>query len=115
MLLRAEEQRHEGRLFNSNDDGYTDEVDNGIADEQIGSVAPIPIHPLGIKPLGNLWLSATTNARGSIGTLQALPDEMLALFLEYLDHQTLRKLGYTCRFLFAFCRSDELWKALFLE
>lgn len=75
----------------------------------------IPLHPLGIKPLGNQFLASGPNARESAGALQALPDEILAIFLEYLDPRSLRLLGYTCKFLYAFCTSDDLWKALFLE
>jgi hypothetical protein len=40
---------------------------------------------------------------------------MLVHLLEYLDERSLRTLGYTCRFLFAICGSDDLWKSLFLE
>lgn len=77
--------------------------------------SPIPSHPLGIKPLGNQYLSSAANARGSIGSLRILPDEVLAQLFEYFGQHSLRKLGYTCRFLFAFCQADDLWKALFLE
>lgn len=39
-----------------------------------------PIHPLGIKPLGNKLLSnETTDAREAIGAFQALPDGMRKL------------------------------------
>jgi hypothetical protein len=75
----------------------------------------IPSHPLGIKPLGNRYLFAGSSARQFIGTFQALPEEILTHLLEYLDQQALRLLGYTCKFLFAHCVSDELWKSLFLE
>ncbi len=77
---------------------------------------PIPRHPLGVKPLGNQFLSrGGLNARASLGTFYGLPDELLMTFLEYLDGRALRRVGYTCKFLFAFCASEELWKALFLE
>jgi hypothetical protein len=85
-------------------------------DEQQTSVeSRIPSHPLGVKPLGNQYLSSAVNARGSIGSFQVLPDEVLAQLFEYFGHRSLRKLGYTCRFLFAFCHADDLWKPLFLE
>ncbi|PVH78856.1 Clavaminate synthase-like protein [Cadophora sp. DSE1049] len=74
----------------------------------------IPPHPLEVKPAGNQY-TATSIARNSIGSFQAFPDEVLALFLEYLDSYMLRLLGATCKFLYAFCRSDDLWKALFIE
>lgn len=93
----------------------TNGTDNGVTDEQLDLDSPIPVHPLGIKPLGNQYLSPTVNARRALGQLQALPDEVLSQLLEYFDQQSVRTLGYTCRFLFAFCHSDEFWKPLFLE
>lgn len=75
----------------------------------------VPPHPLAIKPRGNKYLSAITDARESLGNFGALPDEVLMQLLEYMGKHTLRLLGHTCKFLFAFCRDEELWKALFLE
>lgn len=74
----------------------------------------IPPHPLGVKPAGNHY-TATIISRNFTGSFQAFPDEILAVFLEYLDSSLLRSLGPTCKFLYAFCRSDDLWKALFIE
>ena len=74
----------------------------------------IPAHPLGVKPSGN-GLMATWTLRSSIGYLQALPDEMILSLLETLDSASLRALGSTCKALYAFTRSEELWKALFIE
>ncbi|KAG9626492.1 putative F-box and JmjC domain protein, partial [Aureobasidium melanogenum] len=71
-------------------------------------------HPLGIRPSGNAF-AATTNLKAAIGTFALLPDELLTQFLEYLDAQDLLRLGATCRALHAFTRSEELWKALFIE
>ena len=75
----------------------------------------IPPHPLGLKPLGNKFFSSGNDARDSLGSIQALPDEMLMQLLEYLDSRSLRLLGYTCMFLYAFSLLDDLWKAIFLE
>ncbi|KAK3394706.1 Clavaminate synthase-like protein [Podospora didyma] len=75
----------------------------------------VPPHPLGIKPLGNKYFHNGKNARDHLGSLQVLPDEMLMQLLEFLDQHALRLLGYTCRFLFAHCISDDLWKSIFLE
>lgn len=72
-------------------------------------------HPLGLLPLGNQFLSEAPKARSFAGTFQFLPDEMLSVILECLDHESLRTLGYTCKFLFAFCHANELWKSCFLE
>ncbi|KAL2072812.1 hypothetical protein VTL71DRAFT_12155 [Oculimacula yallundae] len=44
----------------------------------------IPPHPLGVKPAGNQY-TAPSIARNLTGSFQAFPDEILALFLEYLD------------------------------
>jgi hypothetical protein len=40
---------------------------------------------------------------------------MLMQLLEFLDQRSLRYLGSTCRFLYAHCGSDDLWKSIFLE
>lgn len=82
-------------------------------DSNLGS--PIPPHPLGIKPLGNRYFCTSGDARTAMGTLQVLTDEMLMQLLEYLDPQTLRLFGHTCKFLFACCMADEIWKTVFLE
>jgi hypothetical protein len=74
----------------------------------------VPQHPLGIKPAGNKY-TATSNAKDSVGLFQLFPDEIVAIFLEYLDATELRLLGSTCKYLYAFCRSDDIWKALFIE
>jgi len=76
--------------------------------------ATIWSHPLGIRPSGNAF-TATTNLKSAIGTFALLPDELLSQFLEYLDARDLLRLGATCRALHAFTRSEELWKALFIE
>jgi hypothetical protein len=78
-------------------------------------VSSVPLHPLGVKPLGNRYLSTVRDARECIGPVGALPDEVLTILLEYLDYESVRLLGYTCKFLLALCSSEELWKALFLE
>ncbi|KAL1893802.1 hypothetical protein Sste5346_006305 [Sporothrix stenoceras] len=77
--------------------------------------APVPPHPLGIKPLGNKYLDSGIDAKTSAGLFQALPDELLMHMFEGLDRDSLRLLGSTCRFLYAFCTFDELWKSLSLE
>jgi F-box domain len=106
--------------------GYLDPADiqpSGGVQKALESLGPdhpaesphsIPHHPLGIKPSGNQYTSSL-NSKGSIGPFQLFPDEIIAIFLEYLDSCTLRCLGSTCKFLYAFCRSDDLWKSLFIE
>lgn len=94
--------------------GNGDQRDEPITDS-LQTEPSIPLHPLEIKPLGNRYLAYGPNARESLGTLQAAPDEVLVILLEYLDQRTVRRLGYTCKFLFALCASDDIWKGLFLE
>jgi hypothetical protein len=74
----------------------------------------IPLHPLGVKPSGNQY-AARSNAKHRAGLFQILPDEILAVFLEHLDSHELLGLGSTCKFLYASCRAEDLWKALFIE
>lgn len=74
----------------------------------------IPHHPLEVRPAGNQY-TATSIARNSIGFFQAVPDEVIALILEVFESRDLRHLGSTCKFLYAFTRSDDLWKTLFIE
>lgn len=80
----------------------------------LGTSDSIPSHPLGVKPLGNEYLSDEPSARRHIGALQMIPDEMLMLVVEHLDRVSLQRLASTCKFLYAFCESEELWKQLFL-
>ena len=77
--------------------------------------APVPPHPLSIKPLGNKYLDSGIDAKTASGLFQALPDELLVHMFEGMDMSSLRALGSTCRFLYAFCTFDELWKSLALE
>ena len=99
------------------ENGSTDsESTLGDGPDPIVHESPIPPHPLGIKPLGNQYLSpGCGRARDCLGTLQALPDEVLMTLLESLEQEALQLLGRCCKFLFAFCSSDELWKVVFLE
>lgn len=84
-------------------------------DASLNAATSIPSHPLKVKPLGNQYLANGPNARASMGTFQLFPDEMLMICLEYLDVSSLRILGSVCKFLYAACRSDDLWKSLYLE
>lgn len=74
----------------------------------------IPLHPLGVKPSGNQY-TASRIARNYVGCFGIWPDEVLAIFLEYLNSPELLRLSTACTFLYAFCRSDDLWKTLFIE
>ena len=71
-------------------------------------------HPLGIRPSGNA-LTSSTNSKRSCGHFARLSDELLLQLLEALQPAQLLRLGATCRALHAFTRSEELWRALFVE
>jgi hypothetical protein len=86
----------------------------GFEGQSAESSQSIPHHLLGVKPSGNQYTSLY-NSKAFAGSFQLFPDDILAIFLEYLDSSTLRCLGSTCKFLYAFCRSDDLWKSLFIE
>ncbi|WQF77851.1 Putative F-box domain, JmjC domain, F-box-like domain superfamily protein [Colletotrichum destructivum] len=110
----------QGTLSNGRANGYADnanhlEYDSNPVENAAISAESIPTHPLGVKPLGNQYLSGRPNARKHIGVFKILPDEALMILLDYLDQDRLRKLGSTCKFLHASCRSDDLWKSLFLQ
>lgn len=119
MLLKNTNEHQDIVLRNHNGTQVTGSgtngIDNGVTGDQLEVDSPIPVHPLGVKPLGNQYLSSTANARRALGRLQVLPDEVLSQLLEYFDQQSVRKLGYTCKFSFAFCHSDDFWKPFFLE
>jgi hypothetical protein len=92
-----------------------EDIDPSNVAEDENAASYIPLHPLGVKPAGNQY-SATTNSRQALGlSFQAWPDEIIALFLDYLEPKELVRLGATCKFLYAFCRADDLWKNLFIE
>lgn len=76
MLLKSAEEAQVVLRGNNSagimaDTGH--ELDHESTDDQLGLESPI--HPLGIKPLGNKLLSnETTDAREAIGAFQTLPD-----------------------------------------
>ncbi|KAI5291097.1 hypothetical protein KEM54_006320 [Ascosphaera aggregata] len=74
----------------------------------------VPAHPLGVKPSGNA-LTATSDIRPSMGMLANVPDDTIMMCLELLDARDLRALSATCKALYAFGRSEELWRALFVS
>ncbi|KAI1824516.1 hypothetical protein F4861DRAFT_505971 [Xylaria intraflava] len=90
--------------------------ESGMLDgDELRGVDSIPIHPMGLKPLGNQYFANGPNAKRFTGVVGHLPDEMILHLLEYLDATSLRNLTSTCRFLYAFGQLDDLWKTLFLE
>ncbi|KAF4684193.1 hypothetical protein FOZ60_008137 [Perkinsus olseni] len=74
-------------------------------------------HPLGVRPLGNLYLDSqgsSSTARSEItGDLRVLGEEiLLGTILRYLDGKSLALLGMTSRAMLAYTGLDELWKEL---
>jgi hypothetical protein len=88
------------------------DIEESLEDEEESS--RISHHPLSIKPSGNQY-TATKNSKDCSGYFRICPDEVLAVLLEYLDSSKLQELGSSCKFLYALCRSDDLWKTLFIE
>lgn len=86
-----------------------------LNEELTHSETQIQAHPLGVRPSGNALNSSSAHARDCIGTLGTLPDEVILVFLEWLEDLDLLRLGRTCRAFFAFTSSDDLWKALLLR
>ncbi|KAH8694116.1 putative F-box and JmjC domain protein [Talaromyces proteolyticus] len=86
-----------------------------IAEGALASHAEaVPCHPLGVKPSGNA-LVATSNLRNAIGNFNLLADDVVLVLLEYLDAPSLLKLGRTCKALYAFTRSEDIWKTLLIR
>lgn len=78
------------------------------------AAAAVPPHPLRVRPAGNAY-TATENIKANCGSFALLPDELLNHINESFDAETLKRLGGTCRALYAFTRLDELWRALFVK
>jgi len=93
-------------IFQSSDSVHESEDING-------DVPFVPLHPSGIKPSGNAF-TATSNLRAATGTFALIPDELILLILETLDQSCLLALGATCKALYAFTKTEDLWKALFI-
>lgn len=74
-----------------------------------------PLHPLRVKPLGNLYESSAPNIKIRAGSFAKLPDELLLHFLDWCAAPELLSLGATCKALHAFSSVDELWKTLVIE
>lgn len=89
-------------------------VKEPVAAKDDDTTTAVRRHPLGVRPSGNAFLSAT-NLRTFIGSFAFLPDEVIAQVLDYFDAPTLLRLGASCRALHAFTRNEELWRALFVE
>lgn len=75
----------------------------------------LPSHPLGVRPEGNAYTDRSQGVRQKAGRFSLLPDELLMHFLEYLNDHSLLALGSTCKALYAFSYSNELWRALFIQ
>ncbi len=74
----------------------------------------VPPHPLRVKPAGNAY-TATNNIKLAAGFFERVPDELILQVLETLDAASLKRLGSTCKALYAFSRLEDLWKTLCIE
>ena len=79
-----------------------------------GNDITVASHPLGIKPLGNAY-KAEENIKIAAGRLLLLPDEIVSQIMDFLDACSLKSIGLTCKFLYAFSRSEDLWKSICLQ
>ncbi|EME26338.1 uncharacterized protein Gasu_60130 [Galdieria sulphuraria] len=75
----------------------------------------VPAHPLGIKPLGNLWTTSSYSVDSigrekSLGFFSILSDEWLLDLLYYLDGCSAAMLSCCSKYLYAFCSYNELWR-----
>ena len=92
---------------------------SSVIDQEVDHYVPdtpdmiVPLHPLGIRPAGNAYAS-TKNLKNAAGLFACLPDELIMSVLEHLGPESLLKVGETCKALYAFSRSDDLWKTLFV-
>ena len=71
----------------------------------------VPSHPLRIKPAGNAY-TATENIKLAAGLFMGLPDELIIQVMDSLNATSLKRLGCTCKALYAFSRLEDLWKTL---
>lgn len=77
------------------------------------SATLVNAHPLGIRPSGNALLSSNSIPRTqSFGPLiGSLQDELIMTIIQELeDPKDLLALGHSCKALYGFCWTDELWK-----
>jgi len=109
MFLAEDASHGGGRRSSTLDHDGINIINTGTA------VDSIPIHPMGVKPLGNQFFAHGPNARQSTGIVGQLPDEMILHLFEHLDARSIQILSSTCRFLYAFGQLDDLWKSLFIE
>ncbi|CUS21020.1 LAQU0S02e03928g1_1 [Lachancea quebecensis] len=80
-----------------------------------------PIHPLGVKPSGNIYLhndlkELDASRKRQLGTLRALSEEVLARVLSFVDSPNdLLNLGHASRVLYAYTYNEELWRKMYVD
>ena len=76
----------------------------------------IPPHPMGVKPRGNSVMAEREDERRKgLGSLGALPDEVLLEVLGYFGATELRGFGAASRWCHAFSRHEPLWQRMAVE
>ena len=77
-------------------------------------------HPLGVKPMGNLFMSPNLKESfekksKSLGFFSFLSEDIFIDILSYLPESDLVSLGSTSQYMHAYSSFDELWKELFWQ
>ena len=78
----------------------------------------VPPQRNNILPLGNAYFSNLSECRTSgLGTMNMLPDDLLVTLLShlYLDATSLCRLSQASQAWYAFTRSDELWRSMYVK
>ncbi|KAL3532204.1 hypothetical protein ACH5RR_005725 [Cinchona calisaya] len=102
--------------FISRKSGKEDE-DGDDNEEGFSLKASAPSHSHGVQPLGNLYLSpSSNNSRNSgLGNLQSLTDELVLEILGLLGGTHLGVLSTVSKSFYVFCNHEPLWRNLVLE
>lgn len=74
------------------------------------------LHPQGVEPWGNYFLSQTPDIRPtSLGNLAVFSDELLLELIQSLSAADLGRLSCVSKALYCFSYHDDVWKGLVLE
>lgn len=107
--LFTHKESHSANQHHKSVVAWSTELENELDDFALTYKA----HPLGVKPSGNS-LTANDSSAFTMGNFGRLPDETILVLFEWLDSNSLLNLGASCRGLFAYATTDQLWKDLFI-
>lgn len=88
---------------------HAEKANTDVRDDGLG----IRPHPLGVRPSGNA-LTAKKDLRAQMGLFGRIPDQLVLTLLEWLDEDTLLRLGSTCKAFYAYTTYDQLWRDLWI-